>query len=114
MMMGFFSLKCPTCGKDKIFRSILKIKPAEQCDNCGLDYTKFDIGDAPAYMGVFIICFVIPILAIITEIYFSPALIVHALLWFPLTIIFTYIILIYSRSYFIHKEFERKVQEASN
>ncbi len=104
--MTFLSLKCPACEKGKMFRSILKIKTQDQCNNCNLDYTSFDIGDAPAYMGVFIICFVVPLLAIITEIYFSPSLIIHALLWVPLTIIFTYLILIYSRAYFIHKEYE--------
>lgn len=102
---SFLSLKCPACGKEKMFASLFKIKLKNECSNCGLKLSEFDVGDGPAYIGVFLICFIIPIMAVITEIYFEPSFIVHAMLWFPSIILLSYLILIYSKSFFIHKEF---------
>lgn len=103
--MSFCALKCPVCNKEKMFSSLLKIKLKEKC-SCGLELSEFDVGDGPAYIGVFLICFIVPIMAVITEIYFEPSLYVHAALWFPAIIILSYLILIYSKSFFVHKEFK--------
>ena len=106
-----FSLKCPKCFKGKIFSSIPKIKMNSRCNSCKLDFSTFDVGDGPAYVAGFIICFLIPILAITVEVYFKPNLVTHAFLWTSLIFIFTYLILIYSRSSFMHLEYKiRKLE----
>ena len=43
---------CPRCGKGKLFRGFLTLRP--HCEVCGLDYGFADAGDGPA---VFIILF---------------------------------------------------------
>ncbi len=101
--MSFLSLKCPKCSKGEIYQSKLKIKHFSNCKNCGLNFEGFDIGDAPAYSVGFLICIIIPLLAIITDVYFTPNLITHIILWFPLTFLMVYIFLLFTRSYFIYK-----------
>ncbi len=98
------SLKCPACGEGKIFESYIKIKPTSACTKCGLDFTKFNVGDAPAYFSIFTVGVLVPVLAIITEIYYQPSFLVHAALWLPITFLFCYLTLIYIRSIFIHIE----------
>lgn len=105
------SLACPKCSEGRIFDSYSKIKLADKCENCGLDLSSFDVGDGPAYVAGFIICFVVPILAVITEIYFKPSLLIHAVLWTVATIALTYLILIYSRASFMHLEYKIKKLE---
>ena len=102
-------LKCPSCGGSRIYNSILKLKPNNQCSNCGLKFEDFDTGDGPAYTAIFFISFLIPIIAIIIEIYYEPSLWVHAAITIPLTLLFTYIILIFSRSVFI--AIEHKIRQ---
>ena len=103
-----FSLKCPACSKGKLFTSYIKIKPAESCSNCGLDFRSFDVGDAPAYFSVFIIGILIPVLAVVVDAYFTPALWAHIILWIPITLVFCYLSLIYIRAIFMHIEHEVK------
>lgn len=105
---SFLSLKCPKCGEECIFSSLLKIKLVDSCDGCGLKISEFDVGDGPAYIGVFLICFIVPVMAVVTEIFFEPSFAAHIILWFPTIILFSYLILIYSKSFFIHKEFETR------
>jgi uncharacterized protein (DUF983 family) len=104
-------LKCPACGSGKIFHSYLKIKPADKCDSCGLDLTKFNVGDAPAYFSIFTVGILVPVLAILVEIYFEPSFLIHAILWIPITILFCYLTLIFIRSIFIHIEHNFKKPE---
>ena len=99
-------LKCPSCKKAGIFHNLLKLKLKNSCDNCGLCLEDFDVGDGPAYFGIFIVGFLIPIFAIIVEVYFYPSLLVHCLIWIPATIVLCYIVLIYSRSMFIWVEYK--------
>ena len=105
------SLKCPKCGEGKIFKSYIKLKPAEKCSNCGNDFTKYNVGDAPAYFSIFTMGILIPVLAIILEIYFEPAFWFHALIWVPATILFCYFTLIYVRAIFMNLEERVKPNE---
>ncbi|MDX1950126.1 MAG: DUF983 domain-containing protein [Rickettsiales bacterium] len=104
--MNFLSLKCPRCLEGEIFSSKIKIKHNEKCSECDLDFSSLDIGDAPSYCVGFVICFLIPILAIIFDVYFTPNLVTHIFLWIPITIILAYLLLLYVRSYFVYKCYE--------
>jgi uncharacterized protein (DUF983 family) len=101
-------LKCPHCGKGNLFKSYIKIKLHKNCPNCGLNLENFDVGDGPAYFGILLVGTLIPILAVLVEIYFKPSFLVHAILWFPLIIIFSYIVLIISKAIFVHIEYKLK------
>lgn len=79
-----FACRCPRCGEGRLFAGFLTVAPA--CDVCGLDYGKVDSGDGPAVFVIFVIGAVTAALALIVEVNFEPALWVHVLLWFPLVI----------------------------
>lgn len=75
---------CPRCGAPTLFRSFLAF--ADRCTACGLDFTRFNVGDGPAAFLTTGIGTVITILAIWLELAVGPPWWVHALLWVPLTI----------------------------
>ncbi len=77
--------RCPRCGRGRIFSGFLKI--ADRCPVCGLDLGGEDAGDGPA---VFIILFMgalVVLLALLTEAWFSPPYWVHLVLWGPLILV---------------------------
>ena len=82
---------CPRCGRGKLFDGFLKIKP--RCTACGLDYTFADAGDGPAVFVMLIIGFLIIGLALWFDSLFSPPVWVHALLWLPLTVVLSLVLL---------------------
>lgn len=68
-------LKCPRCGKGRIFAGFLKVAP--QCNSCGLDLSPQRADDGPAYAVIFIVGHVVGVLLPIMFIWFesSPLLI---------------------------------------
>ena len=108
IIVDSLSLKCPACGKGKIFKSYLKLKPADKCDSCSLDLTQYNVGDSPAYFSIFTVGVFIPVLAVTAESLYVLPLWAHALLWLPLTFLFCYLTLIYIRSIFIYIEHNYK------
>jgi uncharacterized protein (DUF983 family) len=76
---------CPACGKGKLFKSLLTIAP--YCSVCGLDFTKHEQGDGPAFFGILFIGALTTIFAAIVEIKFAPSFWLHAALWIPFIII---------------------------
>lgn len=73
---------CPRCGKGKLFKGFLDF--ADKCDSCGLDYSEFDTGDGPAVFIILIMGFIVVGLALVVEVNFQPPLWLHALIWGPL------------------------------
>jgi uncharacterized protein (DUF983 family) len=79
---AFFGL-CPECGAKTLF-----VGPAgfaDKCDNCGLDYSSFNVGDGPAALLTLVIGALIILLAIMVDVAFRPPFWVHVLIWVPLT-----------------------------
>ena len=75
---------CPRCGQKTLFRSVTAF--ADQCRACGLDYTKFNVGDGPAAFLTLIVGGLVLALALIVELNLHPPMWVHVLLWVPITI----------------------------
>ena len=46
-------LRCPQCGKGKVFASYLKL--ADRCSECGADFAKADAGDGPAVFVILVV-----------------------------------------------------------
>ena len=82
---------CPRCGRGKLFDGFLKIKP--QCSACGLDYAFADAGDGPAVFVMLIVGFLIMGLALWFDSVFAPPVWLHALIWLPLTVIVSLVLL---------------------
>jgi uncharacterized protein (DUF983 family) len=77
--------RCPRCGEGKLFSGFLRLNP--RCANCGLDLGFADSADGPAVFVILIAGFVIAGAALLTEIAYSPSVLVHILLWPPLVLI---------------------------
>lgn len=83
--------RCPHCGRGSLFDGYLTV--AESCRNCGHALAGHDSGDGPAVFAIFILGFVVVGLAGVVEYMFSPPLWLHAVLWLPLTLAGTLVLL---------------------
>ena len=63
-------LRCPRCGKGKLFRGFLTLRP--RCEVCGLDYCFADAGDGPAVFIILFAGFIVVGAALITEVIYQP------------------------------------------
>jgi len=97
------NLCCPQCGKGIIFRNFLQIK--DKC-NCGLNLSNHDLGDGPSFFAMFFLNIFIVLLAIIVEINFSPPLWLHLVLWVPLIIILSVLLIRYLKVLFLFLNFK--------
>lgn len=73
------SCRCPRCGVGPLYRGFLTVD--DRCSHCGLDYSRIDTGDGPAF---FLICImgaiVVPIALMIAMNYAMP-LWLHGIIW---------------------------------
>lgn len=83
---AFFGL-CPECGAKTLFTGVARF--ADRCGNCGLDYSRFNVGDGPAALLTLGIGGVIIVLAIMVDVAFRPPFWVHVLIWVPVTVAMT-------------------------
>lgn len=74
---------CPRCGAATLFAG--RIKFADRCAACGLDIAAFNVDDGPAAFLTLILGTIIVIMAITLELTLHPPLIVHMLVWLPVT-----------------------------
>ena len=75
---------CPQCGARTLFSGWTRF--AERCRACGLDLTRFNVGDGPAAFLTLIVGAVVVILALWLQLAAEPPWWVHVLLWIPLTV----------------------------
>ena len=80
-----FMLRCPNCGKGRLFGRFLKV--VDRCAACGEVLSHHRADDFPAYLVIVIVGHLLVPAALITEVAYSPPLWLHALLWLPLTAI---------------------------
>jgi uncharacterized protein (DUF983 family) len=72
---------CPKCGAKGLFAGLVNFAP--KCGNCGLDYTKFNVGDGAAAFLTMIIGALSISLAMWVEFTWEPPVWVHVVLWVP-------------------------------
>lgn len=82
---------CPRCGRGKLFDGFITLKP--RCSACGLDYAFADAGDGPSVFVMLIVGFLIIGLALWFDSVFAPPVWLHALIWLPLTVIVSLLLL---------------------
>ena len=75
---------CPGCGARTLFAGLTAFAP--RCRSCGLDFSRFNVGDGPAAFLTLIVGALVVILALSLQLAVEPAWWVHVLLWLPLTI----------------------------
>lgn len=82
---------CPRCGARSMFHRVASFCP--RCPKCDLDYSSFDVGDAAAPFLIFLVGAVVVVGAIWLELSQSPPWWVHVVIWLPLTIGLTVLLL---------------------
>ena len=101
--------KCPRCGTGRLFNGYLNT--AKGCSNCGLDYSFADAGDGPAVFVILIIGFIVTGLALYAEVNFNPPLWVHFLLWIPMVIVLSLVLLRWMKGLLIALQYRNKAAE---
>ena len=71
-------LRCPRCGRGKLYTSYLKV--ADTCSVCGLDLSAADSGDGPAVFVMFVVGFIAAILVLIMEFVIAAPMVVSIIL----------------------------------
>ncbi len=74
---------CPDCGQRTLF--VGPVKFADRCRVCGLDFSRYNVGDGGAAFLILIITALVIGLAIIVQVMFGPPFWVQALIWIPIT-----------------------------
>ncbi len=83
-MIRGMKLKCPKCGVGRMFSAYLKV--ADHCPACGeaLHHQRAD--DAPPYFTMFIVCHIVIAGVLMAEKALAPSFWTHIIVWFPITI----------------------------
>jgi uncharacterized protein (DUF983 family) len=74
---------CPKCGERTLFAGPLRFAPV--CRSCGLDFSRYNVGDGPAAFLTLAVGALVVVLAITVQLAFEPPFWVHVVLWVPLT-----------------------------
>ena len=82
---------CPACGEGKLYSSFLKV--ADACPKCGEELHHHRADDAPPYFTMLIVGHIVVAGVLALAAAFEPELWVHALLWGPLLLIMSLLLL---------------------
>ena len=102
--------RCPVCGEGDLFDGFLKV--AERCESCGADLSKADSGDGPAVFVMFVVGFIVVPLALVLEVAVRPPIWLHLLLWLPLALLLTLLLLRPFKGVMIALQFHHRAEEA--
>ena len=100
---------CPRCGKGRMFMGWIEF--AKACSECGLDLSGFNVGDGPVVFLTLGIGALVTILAVTVELVFEPGLLIHALLWVPLTAILVVLCLRFAKGLLLALEYRNAARE---
>lgn len=100
---------CPRCGARTLFASFVAFAP--RCGACGLDFSAFNVGDGPVVFLTLGIGAIVTILAISVELNFAPGVVVHALLWIPLTLALVVLALRFAKGLLLALEYRNAARE---
>ncbi len=78
---------CPDCGQRTLFAGPVKF--ADRCRACGLDFSRYNVGDGGAAFLILIITALVIGLAMVVQVMFGPPFWVQALIWIPVTTVLT-------------------------
>jgi uncharacterized protein (DUF983 family) len=102
---------CPKCGARTLFGGNLA-QFAPHCRACGLDFSRFNVGDGPAAFLTLVIGAVVTGLALWLELAWRPPFWVHIVLWVPITAAAVIWGLRAGKGALLAAEYQRKAGEA--
>jgi uncharacterized protein (DUF983 family) len=97
---------CPQCGARTLFAGGTRF--ADRGRACGLDLTRFNVGDGPAAFLTLIIGALIVILALWLQLAAEPPWWLHVLLWPPLTVVGVVLGLRVAKAALLQSEYRNK------
>ena len=97
---------CPRCGAKTLFTGWTRF--ADRCRACGLDLTRFNVGDGPAAFLTLIVGAVVVILALWLQLAVAPPWWLHVLLWVPLTLVGVILGLRVAKAALLQSEYRNK------
>jgi len=100
--------QCPQCGARTLFRRIASFR--DRCSACGLDYAQFDVGDAAAPFLIFLVGTIVIVAAIWLELAKSPPWWLHVVLWVPLTVGLTMVLLRIAKGMLLALEYKTEAR----
>lgn len=100
---------CPRCGAKTLFSGSAKF--ADRCGSCGLDYSRFNVGDGPAAFLTMGVGAIIIILAILLDIATRPPFWVHVIIWVPVTAALTLFLLRFAKGALLASEYRNRAGE---
>ncbi|MEO6947199.1 MAG: DUF983 domain-containing protein [Nitrobacter sp.] len=83
--------RCPRCGEGKLFRAYLKT--ADNCSECGLDFSPHRADDLPAYLVIVIVGHIVVPLALMIETNYSPPVAAQLAVYLPMTLLLSLLLL---------------------
>ncbi len=78
-------LRCPSCGRGKLFRAYLKV--VDECPRCGEELHHQRADDAPPYFTMLIVGHVVVAGIMTVERVYAPESWVETAIWLPVTLI---------------------------
>ena len=102
--------QCPRCRARTLFDNAISFAP--QCRACGLDFSRFNVGDGPAAFLTLVIGALVSALAIWLQLAAEPPFWLHIVLWLPLTTFAVIAGLRASKAKLLAAEYRRKAGEA--
>ena len=84
---------------------------ADKCPSCGLDYSRFNVGDGPAAFVTMGIGGLVVALALWLQLSFEPPWWVHAILWVPLIVVGVIGGLRVTKAWLLASEYDRRAEE---
>jgi uncharacterized protein (DUF983 family) len=83
--------RCPSCGEGALYHRYLKV--ADTCPSCGEALHHHRADDAPAYFTISIVGHIVIAGVLILERLYAPETWVHMVLWLPLTLLLSLVLL---------------------
>ena len=100
---------CPRCGEPSLYAGLLRFR--DRCGRCGLDFTRFNVGDGPAAFLTLILGALVVGLAIWLQVKVEPPWWVHVLLWVPFMTAATILSLRVAKAMLLWAEFRNAARE---
>jgi len=100
---------CPRCGARSLFAGWTRF--ADNCRVCGLDLSRFNVGDGPAAFLTLGVGAIVVALAIWLQLAVEPPWWVHVVLWLPLTVLGVVLGLRVAKAALLQSEYRNKAGE---
>jgi len=101
--------RCPRCGEGKLFRALLKV--TDQCAVCSLDLSAEDSADGPVFFVMSIVGALVVVMALSVEAVLEPPIWLHFVLWMPVIIGLSILLLHPMKALMIALQYRHKAGE---